>query len=65
MDLEVISKMRLEELKNFLHLRGLKVRGRKEELAARVFVAAENDLTILKTAEEVQAEIAKDCGSKL
>ena len=65
MDLDRISKMKVEELKDFLRLRGLKVSGKKEELVARVFVAAENDVPILKTAVEVQAEIAEDYDSKL
>ena len=65
MDFDVISKMKVEELKTFLRLRGQKVSGRKEELVARVFVAAENGVPVLKTAQEVQAEIAEDYGSKL
>lgn len=51
--------MKVEELKHFLRLCGLKVRGEKEELVARVFLLAENDVSIIKTAKEVQAEIAK------
>ena len=65
MELDVISKMRVEELKYFVCLRGLKVSGKKEELVARVFVAAENDVPIVKTAVEVQAEIAEDYDPKL
>ena len=38
---------------------------KKEELVARVFVAAENDVPVLKTAQEVQAEIAEKYVSKL
>ena len=40
MDFDLISKMKAEELKTFLRLRGLKVSGKKEELVARVFAAA-------------------------
>ena len=65
MDFDLISKMKAEELKTFLRLRGLKVRGKKEELVARVFVAAENDVPVLRTAQEVQAEITEDYASKL
>ncbi len=61
----MIAKIKVDELKNFLHLRGLKVSGRKDELVARVFVAAENDVPVVKTAEEVQAEIAKEYGSNI
>ena len=39
MDLEMISTMKVEELKDFLRFRGLKVTGKKNELTARVFVA--------------------------
>ena len=52
-DFELLSAMKVEELKAFLRLRGLKVTGRKEELVARVFVAVENNVPILRTAEEV------------
>ncbi len=65
MDLDIISKMKNDELKDFLRLRGLKVSGRKEELVARVFVAIENDVQIVKTAEEVQREIATEYQNKL
>ena len=65
MDFDLISKMTAEELKAFLHLRGLKVRVKKEELIARVFVLAENDVAVLKMAQEVQAEIEEDYVSKL
>ena len=51
MSLEVISKIRVEELKNCLRPCGLKVSGIKEELVVGAFVATENDVPILKTAE--------------
>ena len=44
MDYDLVSKMRVEELKNFLRQRGLRITGRKEELVARVFAAAENNI---------------------
>ena len=49
-DLARISEMKVEELKNFLLLRGLGVTGKKRELVARVFVAAENNVPVQKTA---------------
>ena len=58
MDLEIISSMKVDELKNFLRLRGLRVTGRKNELVARVFVALENNVPIVKTAEEVEKELS-------
>ena len=65
MDLEMISTMKVEELKDFLRLRGLKVTGKKNELIARVFVALENDVPIVKTAEEVEMEMATSYQDKL
>ena len=65
MDMSKITGMKVEKLKNYLRLRGLKVSGKKEELIARVFVASENDVQIVKTAEEVQQEIAKEYQNKL
>ena len=51
MDYETISKMKVVELKDHLRLRGLKVTGKKCELVSRVFIAVENNVAILKTAE--------------
>ena len=42
MDYGLISKMTLEELKNYFRIRGLKINGRKNELVGRVFAASEN-----------------------
>ena len=41
MEYEMISKMKVDELKMYLRLRGLNVSGIKAELVARVFVASE------------------------
>ena len=38
---------------------------KKNELVARVFVASENEVPLVKTAEEVQTEIIEEYGSKL
>ena len=65
MDLDMLSKMKVDELKNFLRLRGLKVSGRKEELVARAFVGIENNVQIVQTAEEVEAVIRKQYLAKL
>ena len=61
----MISKMKVEELKEFLRLRGLAVHGHKEELVARVFVAHENNVPLVKSAEEVEQEIAAEYRDKL
>ncbi len=61
----MISQMKVEELKSFLRARGLRVTGRKQELIARVFVACENDVPVVKTAEEVQKEIVTEYKAKL
>eukprot|EP00795_Rhopilema_esculentum_P010005 gene10005-biopygen12686 len=65
MDFQLLSGMKVEELKAFLRLRGLKVSGRKEELVARAFVAMENNVPIVLTAEEVEIELAKQYTAKL
>ena len=54
MNYEMISKMKVEELKMFLRLCGLTVTGKKEELVARVFVAVENNVPLVKTAVELE-----------
>ena len=50
--------MSVRELKNYLQVRGLKVIGKKEELVARVFVAVENNVQPVKTAVEVEEDLA-------
>ena len=45
--MNIISKMVVDESKDFLRLRGLKVAGRKEEPVARVFVACENTVPLV------------------
>eukprot|EP00795_Rhopilema_esculentum_P017920 gene17920-biopygen737 len=57
--------MKVNELKDFLHLRGLTTSGRKAELIARVFVAAENNVPVVKSAEEVPMEINSEYKEKL
>ena len=55
MDYEMIEKLNMEELKNYLKIHGLKVKGRKKELVARVFNVQENDMKPVKTTVEVEA----------
>ena len=65
MDYDLISKMSLEELKNYLRIRGLKVNGRKNELVARVFAASENGVKPIKAAVEVEADLKTEYLAKL
>ena len=43
MEYEMVSKMKVDELKMYLRLRGLKVTGIKAEFVVRVFVASETN----------------------
>ena len=61
----MFNKMKAEELKNCLRLRGLKVTGKKVVLNARAFSAFENNVTVTKTAEEVEAELKQEYDGKL
>ena len=65
MELEIISKMKVEEPKDFLRLRGLTVYGRKEELVATVFVAHENYVPLVKSVQVVQQQIVTEYSMKL
>ena len=57
MDFDMFNKMKAEELKNYLRLRGLDVTGKKAVLVARAFSAFENNVDVIKTAEELKAEL--------
>ena len=65
MDYDLISKISLEELKNYLRICGLEVNGRKNELVARVFAAKENGVKLIKTAVEVEANFKTEYLAKL
>lgn len=65
MNYEMISKLKVEELKSFLKIRNLKVSGLKEELIARVFVAVENNVQPVLTAMEVEDDLLKSYEKKL
>ena len=60
MDYDMFNKMKVEELKSYLRLRGLRVTGKKAILVARSFCAYENNVAVVKTAEEVEAELCQD-----
>lgn len=61
----MVSKMTVEELKTYLRLRGLKLTGKKAELIARVFVAAETNVQPIKTAAEIESELMHEYQAKL
>ena len=56
----MISSLKVDELKDFLKARGLRISGRKEELVSRVFCAVENNGPVLKSAIEVENELSKE-----
>ena len=57
--------MSLEELKNYLRIRGLKLNERNIELVARLFAASENNVKPIKTAVEVEADLKTEYLAKL
>ena len=61
----MVNNMKVEELKCYLRLRGLKISGKKAVLVARVFSAMENNVMPIKTAEEVENEISQEYQNKL
>ena len=65
MDYDLVAKIHLNELKNYLKIRGLKTSGNKKELVARVFSAMENNVIPMKIAVEVQEDLKKEYGKKL
>lgn len=65
MDFDMFKNMRAKELKNYLCLRGLKVTGKKDILVARSFAAFENNVAVVKTAEEVEIELKQEYENKL
>ena len=57
--------MKVEELKDYLKLRGLKVSGRKVELVGRVFSASENNVPFIKSAVEIEKDLYSEYQQKL
>ena len=57
--------MKVEELNNYLKIRGLKVTGTKKELVARVFAVIENGVQPVKTAVETKSDLITDYKNKL
>ena len=50
----MISKMKVEELKSYLKLRGIKLNGKKKELVARIFASIENNVLPIKNGADVK-----------
>jgi hypothetical protein len=65
MDYDMVNNMKVEELKCYLRLRGLKISGKKAVLVARTFSAMENNVVPIMTAEEVENEIRQEYQKKL
>ena len=65
MEFDMVSKMKVYDLKMFLCLRGLKVLGKKAELFARVFAAYENKVQPVKSPAEVEIELQEEYQAKL
>ena len=65
MDYELLEKMKVDELKNYLKIRGLKVTGTKKELVSRAFTASENGVQPVKTAIEIESDLITDYKNKL
>ena len=57
MGYELLEKMKVEELKNYLKIRGLKVTKTKKELVARVFAASKNGVQPVKTAVKIESDL--------
>ena len=48
--------MKVEDLKNYLKIRDLKVTGTKIELVTRVFAGSENGVQLAKTEVEIESD---------
>ena len=57
--------MHVNELKNYLIVRRLKISGNKNDLVARVFSAMDNNFMPVKTAAEVKEDLNKEYEKKL
>ena len=65
MDYDLVAKMHVNELKNYLKVRGLKISANKNELVARIFSTMENNVMPVKTAAEVEENLTKEYEKKL
>ena len=63
--LQLLEKMKVEDLKNYLKIRDLKVIGTKKELVTPVFAGSENGVQLVKTEVEIESDLITDCKNKL
>ena len=56
MDYDLVAKMQVNELKNYLKVGGMKISGKKNELFACVFSAMENNVMPVKTAVKLEED---------
>ena len=64
MDYELLEKMKVKELKNYLKIRDLNVTRIKKELVARVFAGSEK-VQHVKTGVEIESDLITDYKNKL
>ena len=62
-DYELLEKIKVEKLKDYLKIRGLKVTGKKT--VVREFDASENGIQPVKTAAEIELILITDHKNKL
>ena len=65
MDYDLVAKMQVNELKNYLKVRGMKISGKKNELFACVFSAMKNNVMPMKTAVKLEEDWKKEYEKKL
>ena len=65
MDYELLENMKVEELKNYLKIGGLKVTGTKKELVAQVFATSEDGVQPVKTAVVIESDLITKYKNKL
>ena len=65
MDYDLVAKIQVNELRNYLEVCGLKILGNKNELVARFFSAMNNNVMPVKTAVEVEEDLKKKYEKKL
>ena len=64
MDYELLEKMKVEELKNYLKIHDLKKQGQKKQLVERVLAASENGVQPVKTVIEIESDLITDYKKK-